>query len=96
MASESWGCSRKRDRYEVTLFPADGTDCASVEKSYAYLNRGKLPDKEIKRYEEAKKLRAKYRNLLSQVKKQYDLCLEVLRRFHEHNLSGWRVNQRAA
>lgn len=35
-----------------------------------YIYKGKLPEKEIKKYEEAKKLRAKYRNLLSQTKKQ--------------------------
>lgn len=32
--------------------------------------KGKLPDSEIKKYKEVKELRAKYRKLLSQVKKQ--------------------------
>lgn len=44
---------------------------------YAY--KGKLPDSEIKKYEEAKKLRAKYRNLLSQVKKQIKFLKGALR-----------------
>lgn len=35
-----------------------------------YIYKGKIPMEEIKKYEEVKKLRAKYRNLLSQVKKQ--------------------------
>ena len=39
----------------------------------------KLPKKEIEKYEEAKKLRAKYRNLLSQVKKQIKFLKGTLR-----------------
>ncbi len=35
-----------------------------------YIYKGKLPDKEIKKYERAKKDRKKYRSLLSETKKQ--------------------------
>jgi len=44
---------------------------------YAY--KGKMPDSEVNKYEEAKKLRAKYRNLLSQSKKQIKFLKKVLR-----------------
>lgn len=44
---------------------------------YAY--KGKLPGNEVKRYEEAKKLKAKYRNLISQLKKQIKYLKGVLR-----------------
>ena len=39
-------------------------------KKVKYVYKGKLPAEEMKKYEEAKVLRAKYRKLLSQVKKQ--------------------------
>lgn len=41
--------------------------------------KGKLKKDEIKRNEEAKKLRAKYRKLLSQVKKQITFLRKALR-----------------
>ena len=41
-----------------------------IGKKVKYIYRGKISRKEKNKYEEAKKLRAKYRNLLSQVKKQ--------------------------
>lgn len=44
---------------------------------YAY--KGKISDEDIQKYEEAKKFRAKYRNLLSQVKKQIKFLRKTLR-----------------
>ena len=44
-----------------------------------YVYKGKLSDSEIKKYDEAKKLRAKYRNLLSKVKKQIRYLKGTLR-----------------
>lgn len=44
---------------------------------YAY--KGKILPVEIKKYDEAKKLRAKYRNLLSRVKKQIRFLRSALR-----------------
>jgi len=41
--------------------------------------KGKLSHQEIKKYEEAKKLRAKYRKLLGQVKKQIAFLEKALR-----------------
>ncbi len=41
--------------------------------------KGKLCDKEIEKYEQAKKYRAKYRKLLSQVKKQIKFLKGTLR-----------------
>ncbi len=41
-----------------------------VDKKVKYIYKGKVSEEEIKKYEEAKVMRAKYRNLLSQVKKQ--------------------------
>ncbi|HBQ20999.1 MAG: hypothetical protein A2Z91_09095 [Deltaproteobacteria bacterium GWA2_38_16] len=48
-------------------------------KKVKYVYRGKVARKEIERYAEAKKLRAKYRNLLSQVKKQIKFLKGTLR-----------------
>ena len=48
-------------------------------KKVKYAYRGKLPKKEVEKYGEAKKLRAKYRNLLSQVKKQIKFLKGTLR-----------------
>ena len=48
-------------------------------KKVKYAYRGKLPKTEIEKYKEAKKLRAKYRNLLSQVKKQIRFLKGTLR-----------------
>ena len=44
---------------------------------YAY--KGKISDEDIRKYEDAKKFRAKYRNLLSQAKKQIKFLRKVLR-----------------
>jgi hypothetical protein len=44
-----------------------------------FVYKGKLPKEKIKKYEEAKKFRAKYRNLLSQVKKQIAFLRKALR-----------------
>ena len=41
-----------------------------VDKKVKYIYKGKVSEEEIKKYEEAKVMRAKYRKLLSQVKKQ--------------------------
>lgn len=48
-----------------------------IKVKFAY--KGKLSKEEIKRHEEVKKLRAKYRNLLSQVKKQIAFLRKALR-----------------
>jgi len=50
-----------------------------VGKKVKYIYKGKISDSEKKKYEEAKKLRAKYRNLLSQVKKQIKFLRSSLR-----------------
>ena len=44
-----------------------------------YLYKGKISDQEKKKYEEAKMYRAKYRKLLSQVKKQIKFLRSSLR-----------------
>jgi hypothetical protein len=44
-----------------------------------FVYKGKLSGKEIRSYEEAKRLRAKYRNLLSQVKKEIAFLRKALR-----------------
>jgi len=41
-----------------------------VDNKVKYIYKGKISEEEIKKYEEAKVMRAKYRKLLSQVKKQ--------------------------
>ncbi len=41
-----------------------------VNKKVKYVYKGRVSEEEIKKYEEAKVMRAKYRKLLSQVKKQ--------------------------
>lgn len=41
-----------------------------IAKKVKFIYKGKVSEEEIKRYEEAKVMRAKYRKLLSQVKKQ--------------------------
>ena len=48
-------------------------------KKVKYIYKGKLADDQIKKYNEAKKLRAKYRKLLSQVKKQIKFLRSALR-----------------
>lgn len=44
-----------------------------------FIYKGKLSEKEIRKYDEAKKLRAKYRKLLSQVRKQISFLRKALR-----------------
>ncbi len=44
-----------------------------------HVYKGKLPDNEVKKYEEARELRAKYRNLLSKVKRQIKYLKGALR-----------------
>lgn len=44
-----------------------------------FVYKGKVSDEEIKKYKEAKEYRAKYRKLLSQVKKQIRFLRSVLR-----------------
>jgi len=48
-------------------------------KKVKYMYKGKISEGEIKKYEEAKALRAKYRKLLSQVKKQIKFLRSSLR-----------------
>jgi hypothetical protein len=50
-----------------------------VDKKVKYSYKGKVSEEEIKKYEEAKVMRAKYRNLLSQVKKQIRFLKGALR-----------------
>jgi hypothetical protein len=50
-----------------------------VGKKVKYIYKGKMPEAEKKKYEDAKKLRAKYRSLLSQVKKQIRFLRSSLR-----------------
>ena len=50
-----------------------------IGKKVKYIYKGKISESEKKKYEEAKKLRAKYRNLLSQVKKQIRFLRSSLR-----------------
>jgi len=44
-----------------------------------FIYKGKVSEEEVKRYREAKKYRAKYRKLLSQVKKQIKFLRSTLR-----------------
>jgi hypothetical protein len=48
-------------------------------KKINFFYKGKQPDEFVRQYEEAKKMRAKYRNLLSQVKKQIKFLRSTLR-----------------
>lgn len=50
-----------------------------IEGKVKYMYKGKMSKREKKEYEEAKVLRAKYRNLLSQVKKQIKFLKGALR-----------------
>lgn len=50
-----------------------------IGKKVKYMYKGKISDSEKKKYEEAKLLRAKYRKLLSQVKKQIRFLRSSLR-----------------
>ena len=50
-----------------------------IDKKVKYIYKGKISDNEKQKYEEAKVLRAKYRKLLSQVKKQIKFLRSSLR-----------------
>jgi len=50
-----------------------------VGKKVKHFYKGKISGEEKKKYEEAKKMRSKYRNLLSKVKKQIRYLKGVLR-----------------
>ena len=50
-----------------------------IDKKVKYIYKGKISGDEIKKYDEAKVLRAKYRKLLSQVKKQIRFLRSSLR-----------------
>ncbi len=50
-----------------------------VDNKVKYIYKGKVSEEEIKKYEEAKVMRAKYRNLLSRVKKQIKFVKGALR-----------------
>lgn len=50
-----------------------------IGKKVKYIYKGKLHVNDIKRYNEAKQLRAKYRKLLSRVKKQIKFLRSSLR-----------------
>ncbi|MDP2939482.1 MAG: hypothetical protein Q8O13_05350 [Candidatus Omnitrophota bacterium] len=50
-----------------------------IGKKIKYIYKGKIADEEKKKFEEVKALRAKYRNLLSQVKKQIRFLRRALR-----------------
>ena len=48
-------------------------------KKVRFIYKGKLSDEEVKGYEQAKEYRAKYRKLLSELKKQIKLLKGILR-----------------
>jgi len=50
-----------------------------INKKVKYIYKGKLSSEEKKKYDETKKMRAKYRRLLSQVKKQIRFLRSSLR-----------------
>lgn len=50
-----------------------------VGKKVKHVYKGKISEEEIKKYEEAKVLRSKYRKLLAQVKKQVKFLRGALR-----------------
>jgi len=50
-----------------------------INEKVKYIYKGKVSEEEKKKYREAKVLRAKYRNLLSQVKKQIRFLRSSLR-----------------
>lgn len=49
------------------------------EGKVKFIYKGKLPDKEMQKYKDVKEYRAKYRKLLSQVKKQIRFLRSTLR-----------------
>ena len=60
-----------------------GHECSAtveaVGKKVKHVYKGKISEEEIKKYEEAKVMRLKYRKLLSQVKKQIKFLKGALR-----------------
>jgi len=50
-----------------------------IDKRVKYIYKGKISEEEKQKYKEAKELRAKYRNLLSRVKKQVRFLRSSLR-----------------
>ena len=50
-----------------------------VDNKVKYIYKGKVSEEEMKKFEEAKAMRAKYRNLLSRVKKQIKFLRGALR-----------------
>ncbi|MBU1727076.1 MAG: hypothetical protein KJ880_05550 [Candidatus Omnitrophica bacterium] len=50
-----------------------------IDKKVRYIYKGKISEEEKKKFEEAKVMRAKYRNLLSRVKKQIKFLKGALR-----------------
>ncbi len=50
-----------------------------INKKVKYIYKGKISQEEMKKFEEAKVMRAKYRNLLSRVKKQIRFLRGALR-----------------
>lgn len=50
-----------------------------IDDKVKYIYKGRISEEEKKKYEEAKVLRAKYRKLLSQVKKQIRFLRSALR-----------------
>ncbi|MEW6086767.1 MAG: hypothetical protein AB1498_00430 [bacterium] len=50
-----------------------------IDRKVKYIYKGKVSEEEIKKYGESKLLRAKYRKLLSQVKKQIRFLRSSLR-----------------
>jgi len=50
-----------------------------IDRKVKYIYKGKISEEEKKKYEEAKMLRTKYRNLLSKVKKQIRFLRSSLR-----------------
>lgn len=83
---------KKRYEQELKKLPRGALICKTIKghKYYylaervkgkvKYIYKGKLPESEIKKYKEAKELRAKYRKLLSQVKKQIKFLRQSLKR----------------
>lgn len=93
LAEELANSSRMKKEYEKTLKKLP-KGCLAVrkirgheyyylvkrtDKKVKYIYKGKISNEERKKYEEAKILRAKYRNLLSKVKKQIRFLRSSLR-----------------
>jgi len=66
-------------RENVVVFGPNGTGKSAIVDSIDFLLTGKISEEEKRKYEEAKTLRAKYRKLLSQVKKQIRFLRSSLR-----------------